>query len=136
MKVCKGFTLVELMIVVAIIAILAGVGYPSYQNSIEKGRRTDATSALLDAAGRQEVFYAQNNGYTDDIDELNGNASPEGFYTLAVTRPCGEDSCYTLTATAVGSQLNDEVCRSFTITHTSARSALSAASVDTTDECW
>ena len=54
MKINRGFTLVELMIVVAIVAILAAIGYPSYQNSVQKSRRADGRAALQEAAARQE----------------------------------------------------------------------------------
>ena len=60
-----GFTLIELMITVAVVGILAAIAYPSYQDSIRKSRRADAKSALLDAAHRQERFFTENNQYTN-----------------------------------------------------------------------
>ena len=53
----RGFTLVELMIVIVIVAILLAVALPSYQNSVQKGRRADAKAALLDVANRQEGIH-------------------------------------------------------------------------------
>ncbi|MDV7393712.1 type IV pilin protein, partial [Arthrospira platensis SPKY1] len=59
-----GFTLIEVMIVVAIIAILAAIAYPSYQEQVRKSRRADAKVSLLDAVQRQERFFTVNNQYT------------------------------------------------------------------------
>lgn len=59
----KGFTLIELMIAVAVVGILAAIAYPSYQDSVRKSRRADAKSALLDAAHERTVF-TENNQYT------------------------------------------------------------------------
>lgn len=120
----KGFTLIEILIVVAIVGILAAVAYPSYQNSVQKSRRTDAKSALMDTAALQEKWYFQFNQYTTDIDALKGcdpaddcEFTPEGYYQVTITQPCGDTSCYTLTADAVGAQLGDTSCLAFTLTH-------------------
>ena len=59
-----GFTLIELMVTVAIVAILSAIAYPAYTEYILKSRRTDAKNALLDLAARQERFYSLNNKYS------------------------------------------------------------------------
>ena len=59
----RGFTLIEVMITVAIVAILAAIAFPSYQDSMRKSRRADSKNALTQAVANMERFYAQNNGY-------------------------------------------------------------------------
>jgi len=98
MKNIKGFTLIELMIVIAIIGILAGVGYPAYTSAIKKGNRADGISALLKEVGTMEEFYLNNDTYTGAT-VLNAS-SPEGLYTIAATITGGGFS-YSLTATPV-----------------------------------
>lgn len=96
---CSGFTLVELMIVVAIIGILASVAYPSYVQYVKKAQCADGLNALLLFAGRMEEFYLNNDSYVDARAALlpaNAN-SPEGFYTLTITAQTA--FLYTLTAT-------------------------------------
>ncbi|WP_305000411.1 type IV pilin protein [Thiohalobacter thiocyanaticus] len=103
----SGFTLIELMIVVAIIGILAAIAYPAYQDQMRKARRSDAHAALTQAAALQERIYMDTNSYSNDIDDIGGNTSPEGYYTIAVTNPsCSSTvgattyySCFVLTAT-------------------------------------
>lgn len=117
----KGFSLIELMIVVAIVAILAAIAIPSYSSSIEKGRRADGKAALAGAVALQERQYSLTNQYSDDISILGGMGSSEGYYTLSVaytsfSGTCATDKdCYTLTATAIGAQANDTACAVLTI---------------------
>lgn len=107
----KGFSLIEIMMVVAIIAILASIALPSYNSSVLKGRRSDAQSALLDLASKMESYFYTNKTYTVTLSDLGATASsPEGFYTLgiaAATTACPITSCYALSATAIGSQVDD-----------------------------
>ena len=69
-RVSQGFTLIELMIAVAIVGILAAVALPSYQRSIMKGRRVDAKAATLDLAAREERYFSVNNTYTNSAVSL------------------------------------------------------------------
>ncbi len=116
-KRAHGFTLIELMIVVAVISILAAIAYPSYVDSIRKSRRTDGQSALLDAAQKMEVFYARNATYTTveaDLDPPLSGVSPEGYYNFNIQgaiAACPITACYRLRATArsTGGQDQDRV---------------------------
>ena len=130
----NGFTLIELMIVVLIVGIITAVAYPSYTRYVEKARRADATSALLDATQRLERCYTQFNAYNNAA--CNGivpAGSPDGHYALTST--IGANT-FTLTATAQGVQLQDSRCRVFTLDNTGARTATDAGGVDRTALCW
>lgn len=121
MRKLKGFSLIELMIVVAIVAILAAIAIPSYSSSVEKGRRADGKAALAGAVALQERQYSLTNQYSNDISILGGATSNEGFYTLSVdytafSGACASDKdCYTLTATAIGAQASDTACAVLTV---------------------
>ncbi|UZD66781.1 type IV pilin protein [Marinobacter sp. AN1] len=75
----RGFTLIELMIVVAVIGILAAIAYPSYQNSVDKSRRTDGKSALSGLAGAMERHYTTNSTYEGAATGGADTGSPEIF---------------------------------------------------------
>lgn len=148
MKKSQGFTLIELMIVVVIVAILAAVAIPSYQDSVQKTRRADAKEALTRVAAAQERYFFTNNSYTNDLTKLGVPASGDsldGHYTIQAfvapgtsTTQCGTDPCFRVVATAKlgGAQANDTQCRTFTILHTGKKTALDSANVDKTDKCW
>lgn len=126
----KGFTLIELMIVIAIVAILAAVAYPSYLDSIRQARRADAMDGLLDLQSQQEKWRANNTTFNDFADAL----SIDGFYTLAVTDGSDTATGYTLTATAVAgtSQAADTGCTVMTLTVTAA----TPRGAKTPAACW
>lgn len=130
----QGFTLIELMIAVAVVGILAAIAYPSYMDSIRKARRADAKSALLDAVHRQERFFTENNQYTNVLVGpsgctgsacglgLSSATTTDGYYTLAlnaVANAAGRISAYTITATpfAGKSQTKDTTCGAATTPH-------------------
>jgi type IV pilus assembly protein PilE len=124
MRTNRGFTLIELMIVVAIIGIIAAIGYPSYTDSVEKSRRSDARIAVSEAAVRQERLFSETLSYVTNTDltrlltNADGTSSPEGYYTLSVTNAgCSGPpfSCFTVTATAIGVQAADTDCATLSI---------------------
>ena len=120
----RGFTLVELMIVVVIVAILSVVAFPSYVESMRKSRRADAKTALLDLAARQERYFTTHNAYTDRPDHLGYGAGAfplevrsgsAAYYRLQVEVASGS-SGWTATAEPTGAQSADG-CGSYTIDH-------------------
>lgn len=104
-KNCSGFTLIELMIVIAIIGILAGIAYPSYTSYVQKANRADAIDSLLSLSARMEEYYMNNDTYTGaTIDAagtgtVGGNTTSDGLYTLSITAATA--FAYSLTATPV-----------------------------------
>lgn len=105
-----GFTLIELVMVIAIIGILMAIAIPAYTSSTTKARRADGQTALMDVMVRQERFYTENNTYTTNLANLPAaTSSPEGYYTISAAACGGStiDSCVILTATAGTAQSSD-----------------------------
>lgn len=137
----RGFTLIEVMIVIVIVAILVSIALPAYQESMNKGRRADAKSGLMDAANRLERFMLDRNTYTDTMTDLGFGADPavseEGYYSFDVVAPtaaCPIGSCYVLEAIPVagGIQADDGKCTKFILASTGAKTAEGSAAA----ECW
>lgn len=135
----RGFTLIELMIVVAIAAILAAIAYPAYNDSVRKSRRADAISVLTEAQNHLERFYTENGRYDQDTGgtaytlPTGMSSSPRNssttFYTIAVSTLNAQD--YILTATAQGDQTND-ACGNLTLNH----AGLKGVSSGVPGDCW
>jgi type IV pilus assembly protein PilE len=131
------------MVAMVVMAILAAIVIPSYTSQIRKSRRTEARTALMDAAAREERFYATNNYYTVGVANLGYTAPAQGllyvgssYYSLTVTCTATKDPCtdFTLTATTANSQAKDTACASLTLTNTGQQSATGATNATTL--CW
>ena len=109
----KGFTLIELMIVVVIVGILASIALPSYQQYIMRANRTDGISSIQMLLDAQERYYADHISYTADLTKLglaDPYITPEGNYSIkaaACSPTIPLSQCVELTATARGSQVKD-----------------------------
>lgn len=131
-RIQDGFTLIEVMIVVVIVAILAAIAIPSYSAYVIETRRSDAKAALLEVSQRLERCYSQFNSFNHaDCSVSLPQASPEGYYAVTGKLTAGT---YALTAKpASGSpQADDADCTSLTINHLNQRGATGANTAD----CW
>lgn len=106
----RGFTLIELMIAVAIVAILAAVAYPSYQDHIRKSRRAEAQAFLLSVAGRQQQFLVDTRSFTASLAAIGIPTPPNVAvaYTIAASAPAGNPPTFTLTATPNSRQAGEK----------------------------
>jgi type IV pilus assembly protein PilE len=136
-KLGKGFTLVEMMIVVAIIGILAGIAYPSYMTSVRNSNRADAKVELADVAQRLQRCFTANGSYiaagcavyTQLTTAPNIVSRGRGFYRITVSNATA--TTYTLTATAIlAPQTNDPGCTVMTLSHLGVQTPAAPA------KCW
>ena len=132
----RGFTLIELMIVVAVVALLAVVAFPSYQEAVRKARRTEAKAALSEAAQLMERYLTEKGTYatatlgtTGDPPGIYRDRSENGHYALSLSNQSA--STFTLSAVPQGSQAADD-CGTYTLTQRGER----GVSGRTPAECW
>lgn len=131
----RGFTLIEMMIVVAIIAILATVSYSSYRNNVVRANRAAAASYVLEVANLQERFLMDNRDYAPDMATL-GAAPPlevDDNYNVTTGDNNGADPVpsYIITATPTGAQLADDTaCGALTLDNRGIRGDAGG------DRCW
>ena len=142
----KAFTLIELMVAVAIVGILAGIAYPTFQDSVMKSRRANVKGVLLGLANAMERHYTEKSSYQG---AAGSKSSPvdtgtawiytiptetASFYTVTISQATA--STYTLNAVPTGVQVNDK-CGTLTITHTGVKCPSdNATCASHTAGCW
>lgn len=142
MKKTTGFTLVELMIVIAIIAILAAVSYPAYNRYVDKARRIDAQKSLLEASQAMQRFYAEQSPFTyagatlgatgiypNQVPLTGGTA----FYQLSIQTQ--SQTAFTLRATPINGQIGDGYLE-ITSTGEMRWDQDNDSAISATENCW
>jgi type IV pilus assembly protein PilE len=132
----RGFTLMELMIAVAVVGILAGVAVPSYREHVAASRRSDGKAALLAVAQLMERAYTEQGTYAGVTLGTTGvypSTSPQGYYTLSIVSQDADG--FSLRATRAGAQIGDK-CGNYTYNQVSAKDVALAATGYTAAKCW
>lgn len=153
----RGFTLVELMIVVVVVSILMAIAVPSYNSYVLRSHRVEAKTALLDLAGREERYLStsQTGAYYTNLNTALGYPAAfpatvgSGYYTVSVCQIGGPGAtacvgthttqtapAYEIDATAIGTQVNDLQCATFSVDNTGQQWAYTSAGVPNTQYCW
>lgn len=145
----KGFTLIEVMIVVAIIAIIVGIALPNYREYVLRSNRAVAKGAILEVASRQEQYFLNNRSYTNLLTDLGYTANyfitSEGgglttaagsIYRMIITQPDSNtgETIYTLSAVPHGSQTEDTKCGTLGINEQANKTVTSAT--ESATYCW
>ena len=141
----RGFSLIELMIVVAILAVIAAVAYPSYREQVRKSRRADCAGALVSLGGAMERHHTINSTYLGAAAGGANTGAPGifatscpvdgGAATYNLTIQAATASTYAVQAAPTGSQTGDK-CGNFTLTNTGLKGINGAAAGVTWEQCW
>ena len=142
MNTCQhGFTLIELMVATAITGILAATAYPSFQGPLQKARRTDGITALLQLQMSQERWFSNHRRYASAADMNIGAASSQRHYELQVTE--ATTTGFSAVARGTGSQAGDSACRVLRLTVEGSHTSYTSGTDDRTDNtsaankrCW
>ena len=138
-----GFTLIELMIVVAVVGVLGLIAYPMFQDSVRKSRRADAMAGLLRLQQMQERYRGNQPTYATAVASIAPSSdSPERHYTLSID--AADAGSYTMSATAKSTspQFGDTKCRRITVTmsngsvNTTSFDANNVEDTTNSNRCW
>jgi type IV pilus assembly protein PilE len=145
MKTSNGFTLIELMIAVAIVGILAAIGYPSYQEHVSSTKRAECAGALVGFSGAMERFFTKNSTYLGAGAGGNPTGAPTvyptqcpidgGIATYDLTIQAATASTFTVQAARTGAQVNDK-CGTLTLSNTGLKGITGANAGLTPRDCW
>lgn len=138
-----GFTLIELMVAVVIVALIAAIAYPAYRKTLLKSRRSDAKVSLMQFAQEFEQCYAQYGTYDPSkitacppVESGTPKVSQDGYYTISVSNLGSGTYTLSATPTSKGGQDDDTTCSKFTINQTNDETASNTGGATTTSTCW
>ncbi len=138
-RIQNGFTLIELMIVVVVVAVLSSLAYPSYQEFVAKAKRTEGKAALLDAAQALERHFTNYNTYpsslsTAGVRTYSGDSAAKAAYTIAIAAGASGSlaSSFTLTATPANGHV-DAKCGNLSLNQLGVKGETGTL---TAAECW
>jgi type IV pilus assembly protein PilE len=152
----RGFTLVEMIVTMVILATLAAIAIPSYTKHVLTSHRVEGKSALLDLASMEERYFSINNQYTNNPSNLGYTASAgAAFYvgtdqyyevlanginvqpaTPPTSTTTGTPATFNITATAVGRQAQDTACFTFVVYSSGQQTAQTSSGTDNSITCW
>lgn len=132
----RGFTLMEVMVTVAIIGILSAIAIPAYTSYIQRANRSDVRTQLLEAASFLQRSFSQNNQFPGALPTTYQQSPATGTvkYTIALTNP-GGNTTFLLTATRAGTMATDE-CGDYTLRNDGTRNIVNQATGRTAVDCW
>ncbi|WP_046006674.1 type IV pilin protein [Pseudoalteromonas rubra] len=130
----QGFTLIEMMITIAILGILASIAYPSYSEYVRRAARAEAAATLLDAANKQEQYFVDNRQYASSLADLGLPTTTENDYFSLEIVLNNDLNAFLIRASASGGPLaGDTECTTLTINNLNVRGSTGTF---TADRCW
>jgi type IV pilus assembly protein PilE len=146
----RGFTLIELMIVVVIVAILLGIGLPAYQNQVIKSKRSVGKGELMKVAASQEQYFVNNKRYATDLADLGYADGADGYEVDAegqwiadgsdraiyeITLQSASTTAFVLQADPLKAQAKDTQCQTLTLSNTGVKGVTDSPTLSAAD-CW
>ena len=132
-----GFSVIEVLLVALAAGLIFAIIYKNYEDAVLAERRNIAKQGMVTVVGLQEKWFLRMYKYARSIEQVGGKDIAGDYFEFKITQdPCGDDSCFTVTAKAMGDQEKDIQCDVLTINNMGKRTARSRANQDTTKECW